>query len=122
MSRPLGRKGTPQMAQETISAAQLAIKISKALGRTVSPKQVRGRVRGDAGTPLLSRYGAESRSSYASHVYTMAEANKIGQAFVDAHNKRNATSVRWSAIGARKPKVAPKVAATPTSNASGQES
>lgn len=103
---------------ETISAGQLAARLSKVTGRTISGKQVRGRVRGDAGTPLLARFGTEVRGSYANHVYSADEADVIATAIIDAHNKRNAASVKWAALGAKAQrasarKASPKVPKAP---------
>lgn len=90
---------TQTQTPATFSAKALSVRISKAIGRTVSPKQVRGRVRGDAGAPLLARFGPDAKADYASHVYTADEADLIGQAFVDAHNKRSDGHARWSPLG-----------------------
>lgn len=96
-----------QTQAQTFSASILAAKISKVLGRTVSPKQVRGRARGDSGTPLLARYAPGTKAPYASHVYSAADADRLGQAFVDAHNKRSDKPVRWTPLNTatRKPRA-----------------
>lgn len=73
---------------QTITARILAAHLTRLLGQTVSPKQVRGRVRGDSGAALLDRYSPESKPAYAAHAYTLAEANRIGTAIVDSHNRR----------------------------------
>lgn len=106
----------------------LSVLVSATIGRTVSPKQVRGRVRGDSGAPLLARYGAAEKSAdYASHVYTATEADLIGSALVAASNARTGQSKVWRPLAAPKatrkraarPKVAaPKVAAQTTTDAS----
>ena len=113
---------TQTQTPATFSAKALAVRISKAIGRTVSPKQVRGRVRGDAGAPLLARFGPDVKGDYANHVYSADEADLIGQAFVDAHNKRSNGSARWSPLGkaaARKAarKATPRKAAQTVSKA-----
>jgi hypothetical protein len=89
----------------------IAQRLTVLTGHTVSPKQVRGRVRGDSGAPLLSRFG-EGKAPYASHVYDANEANKIGTAMIASSNARSGKSVKWSLTGAtRKPRTVVK--ATP---------
>lgn len=86
------------MSDATITARMIAQRLTTVLKRTVSPKQVRGRVRGDSGTPLINRYG-EGKAPYASHLYTVAEANAIGESFVKSHNARSGQSVKWPSWG-----------------------
>lgn len=98
---------------ETISAKLLAARISRVLGRSVNAKQVRARARGDSGTPLLARYG-EAKPAYASHAYSLTEADRLGSAFVDAHNKRESKQVAWASLASpKRPKTAPKTVAAP---------
>jgi len=96
----------------TITPRMIAQRLTVLLHRTVSPKQVRGRVRGDSGTPLLSRFG-EGKAPYASHVYTVAEANEIGAAFVKSANLRSGQSVKWPAWGSKTASAARKPASKP---------
>jgi hypothetical protein len=93
---------TTMTTEATITPKMIAARLTHVLGKTVSPKQVRGRVRGDAGTPLLSRFG-EGKAPYASHLYSVAEANEIGQAFVKSSNGRSGLSVKWPAWNSVKP-------------------
>lgn len=74
------------MTQPTISAVMLAARISTVLGRTISPKSVRGKVRGDSGKSLVTRYDAAHKPPRAVHAYTFAEADSIGAAYVASAN------------------------------------
>lgn len=99
------------MTESTITPKAVAYRLSALLKRTISPKQVRGRVRGDAGTPLLSRFG-EGKAPYATHLYSVAEANTIGEAFVKSDNARTGHAVKWPAWNSKP--AARKPAASPT--------
>lgn len=94
------------MSESTISPRAIAQRLTTVLKRTVSAKQVRGRVRGDAGAPLLSRFG-EGKAPYASHLYSVAEANLIGEAFVKSSNLRSGLAVKWPAWNSVKPASKP---------------
>lgn len=108
------------MSTEVITARIVAARLSKALGRPISPKAVRGKARGDAGRPAIARYGADVRGAYAHHAYTPAEANRIMDAFTASHERRTGTKVRVAPFGVtRKPKAAsvPQAAPQDTSDA-----
>ena len=100
--------------EATITPRMIAQRLTTVLKRTVSAKQVRGRVRGDAGAPLLSRFG-EGKAPYASHVYSVAEANEIGAAFVKSSNLRSGLAIKWPAWNsvAKSAKPAAKPASKP---------
>jgi hypothetical protein len=93
----------------------IAARLTTVLKRTVSGKQVRGRVRGDAGTPLLARFG-EGKAPYQAHLYTVAEANEIGQAMVKASNARSGLAIKWPAWGSVTRKPASKPASKPAAS------
>lgn len=86
------------MAQETWNARQVAGEASKMLGRTVSPKQVRGLARGDNGAPALPRLADDG---YTAHVYSAKERTTLLAAFAARERKRTGRDIKVPSTSGR---------------------
>ena len=93
------------MATELITARVMAQRLSKALGRTITDKAVRGWVRAN-----LATHDKVKHPEYQAHVYTADEARRITAGFT-----KRTPNARVQAASKATPRkaAAPKPDATP---------